>query len=340
MNFTRFKFNSLAVLVACSVVGCNAIDQIVPDNTKEYRRAEVMPPLDIPPDLSAAQINDEVSGKLQQNAATFSEYEEAATNPLASKYGVTPETQPSLSGEGEKRHLMVPTSRDTTWQHLLDFWEQKGVAIKRKDVRIGLMDTDIVSDDYAYRVRVERGDTSQRTLVYVGGAVAEENSQKNEAMLRQIAGYVGALYQEQKQEIAEQEASQQPEPSVKTYLMDETDGQQALYIEQDYVDVWDRVGRILDSKGFAVEDRDRSRGVYFVRYIDPFDAPEEDEDGWFDKLEFWKDDAEKAPEEFYYIKLISDAENTKMVILDTEEVRISTDTAKRLLALMQEQLSK
>jgi outer membrane protein assembly factor BamC len=112
-----------------------------------------------------------------------------------------------------------------------------------------------------------------------------------------------------------------------------------LFIEQDFVDVWRRVGRILDNKGFTVEDRDRSRGLYFIRYLDPFTLAEQEE-GILSKLAFWRDDAEKAPEEYYYIKLISDAKDTKMIILDAEETRTSSDTARRLLGLMQEQLAQ
>ena len=57
-----------------------------------------------------------------------------------------------------------------------------------------------------------------------------------------------------------------------------------------------------------------------------------------DTLAFWQDDADQSPDEFYYIKLISDAEKTKIIMLDTEEVRTSSDTAKRLLAILREQL--
>ena len=32
---------------------------------------------------------------------------------------------------------------------------------------------------------------------------------------------------------------------------------------------WRRVGLALDRVGFTVEDRDRSRGLYYVRYADP-----------------------------------------------------------------------
>ena len=89
-----------------------------------------------------------------------------------------------------------------------------------------------------------------------------------------------------------------------------------------------------------VEDRDRSRGIYFVRYLDPLNDNDANKPGMLSSLAFWKDDAEKAPKEFYYIKLISDAAKTKIVILDAEQVRTSSDTAKRLLTLMQEQLSQ
>lgn len=338
----NLKTVSSIFVVTTLVSACGAfssLDQVVPDNTKEYRKAETLPPLDVPPDLSTDRINDEIAGN-QKGTATYSEFEEAATNPLASKYNIETEVKPSLSGEGDKRHLIIPGVREVTWQRLLDFWADKGRDIKRKDYRIGLMDTDIGSDDYAYRLRMERGDTSKIAEVYIGAAGSEENNQKNEAMLRQIADYLGGLYQQDtvvKQEI---EQSKPQVAAVNTVLVDEANGHQALLIEQDLPDVWKRTGRVLDSKGFTIEDQDRSRGIYFVRYLDPFNDAVKEEEGILSKLAFWKDDEDKAPEEYYYIKLISDAERTKMIILDAKEVRTSSDTAKRLLSLMQEQLSK
>ncbi|HST00916.1 MAG TPA: outer membrane protein assembly factor BamC, partial [Usitatibacter sp.] len=32
---------------------------------------------------------------------------------------------------------------------------------------------------------------------------------------------------------------------------------------------WRRVGLALDRVGFTVEDRDRSKGLFYVRYVDP-----------------------------------------------------------------------
>tara|TARA_R110002049_G_scaffold295239_5_gene482447 strand:- start:70 stop:1098 length:1029 start_codon:yes stop_codon:yes gene_type:complete len=342
MKAIRLKHISLAVLLATTVSGCGAfssLDQVIPDNSKKYRKAETMPPLDVPPDLSTTRINDDIAGN-QTSTATYSEFEEAANNPLASKYNIAPETKPALSGEGSKRHLIVPGDREATWFQILDFWAQKNIEVSRKDLRIGLMDTEKTVDDYAYRVRMERGDTSKISSVYVSAATGEDNAQKNEAMLRQIADFLGVLYQESQARIQAVKQSEPRTASVTTQLMDDVGEQKALLVDQDFSDVWNRVGRVLDSKGFAVEDRDRSHGTYFVRYLDPMNDKQAEEPGMLSKLAFWKDDVEKTPDEFYYIKLISDAAKTKIVILDAKEVRTSSETAKRLLTLMQEQLSQ
>lgn len=341
MKLLRLKPISIAILLA-TVTGCNslpALDEVVPDNTKKYRKAETMPPLDVPPDLSTSRINDTIAGETT-GTATYSEFEQAAKNPLATKYNITPEARPSLSGEGDARHLVVPGEQDVTWQRVLDFWASKNIEISRQDSRIGLMDTEVVDgEDYAYRIRMDRGDVAGQQDIFVSAAGYGENATKNEAMLRQLADYLGVVQKQVQEQVKAQQATQPRPQTVNVMLIDEAEGQQALMVDQDFIDVWRRVGRVLDSKGFSVEDRDRSRGHYYVHYLDPFNEAEKEEDGLLSSLAFWRDEEDKAPEEYYYIKLISDAEKTKIIILDVEEVRTSSPTAKRLLGLMQEQLA-
>ncbi len=319
-----------------------SLDEVAPDNTQKYRRAETMPPLDVPPDLSSSRINDQIAGNVQ-STATYSEYEEASSNPLAARYNITPESKPALSGEGADRHLMVPGDREETWQRIEAFWADLNMNIHRKDQRIGLMDTQPDMDGYAYRVRMERGDVNRSARVYVSGTDdSNRSAQKDEAMLRQLAEYLGGLHQQDKAQAQAnqpaQSAAQQTEARV--ILLDEADNQQALLVEQEFTTVWERVGRVLDSRGFTVEDRDRSRGIYYVRYLDPFIEAEREERGFFSRMAFWKSDDEVAPEEYYYIRLVSDASDTRITILDSEQVRSASDTAKRLLGLIQEQLTQ
>jgi outer membrane protein assembly factor BamC len=342
MNAKLFKQTSLVIMMTTAVAGCGAfsnLDQVVPDNTQKYRRAETMPPLDVPPDLSSKRINDNVAGA-QDTSATYSEFEEASSNPLAAKYNIVPDKKPALAGEGENRHLVVPGDREMTWQRIQEFWASKQVAIARIDSRIGLMDTAPDADNYAYRVSMERGDTSKMAEVYVRGAdESKRNIQKDEATLRQLADYLGALYQQDSSEMKAAMPAPPPEETARVLMMDDANGNQHLVVEQDFQTVWLRVGRVLDSKGFSVEERDRARGYYFVRYIDPFQEIDQQEPGFFSKLAFWRDDVEQKPEEYFYIKMLSDGSDSTIMILDAEEQRTASDTAKRLLNLIQEQLA-
>jgi outer membrane protein assembly factor BamC len=72
-------------------------------------------------------------------------------------------------------------------------------------------------------------------------------------------------------------------------------GAQMLEMDESFDRAWRRVGLALDRVGFAVEDRDRSKGVYFVRYIDPeVDNDSKRDEGMLAKLAFWRSKKDKA----------------------------------------------
>ncbi len=49
-------------------------------------------------------------------------------------------------------------------------------------------------------------------------------------------------------------------------------GQPVLALKDDFDRGWRRVGLSLDRLGFAVQDRDRAAGLYYVRYLNPAEA--------------------------------------------------------------------
>lgn len=70
------------------------------------------------------------------------------------------------------------------------------------------------------------------------------------------------------------------------------DGLLNLKTHDQFDRAWRRVGLALDRVGFVVEDRDRSRGLYYVRYAD-LGATEEGSSkkkGLLESLKFWGDD--------------------------------------------------
>jgi outer membrane protein assembly factor BamC len=76
------------------------------------------------------------------------------------------------------------------------------------------------------------------------------------------------------------------------------DGGLSLRVNDQFDRAWRRVGLALDRVGFVVEDRDRSRGLYYVRYAD-LGASEDGttpskKKGLLESLKFWGDDNKKT----------------------------------------------
>ncbi|MGD2084474.1 MAG: outer membrane protein assembly factor BamC, partial [Chromatiales bacterium] len=109
-----------------------------------------------------------------------------------------------------------------------------------------------------------------------------------------------------------------------------------LTINEEFSRAWRITGVALDRVGFAVEDRDRSRGLYFVRYDDPF-AGEENR-GFLSKLAFWRDDKNIDKENQYLVNLRPQGATTEVVVLNKDGERSNSDTAKRILTLIHEQI--
>lgn len=60
---------------------------------------------------------------------------------------------------------------------------------------------------------------------------------------------------------------------------------QRLEIAEPFDRAWRRVGLGLDRGGFTVEDRDRTNGIYFVRYLDPeYEAKQREQQGFLSRI--------------------------------------------------------
>jgi outer membrane protein assembly factor BamC len=113
----------------------------------------------------------------------------------------------------------------------------------------------------------------------------------------------------------------------------------SLTVKEPFDRAWRRVGLALDRIGFTVEDRDRSKGLFFVRYIDP-DAEAKtsgNEKGFLDKLAFWrKDDPASKPQ--YRIFVASAADASEVTVQAADGKPENSSTSKRILSLLLEQL--
>jgi outer membrane protein assembly factor BamC len=101
---------------------------------------------------------------------------------------------------------------------------------------------------------------------------------------------------------------------------------------------WRDVGLALDRSNFTVEDRDRSKGIYFVRYVNPKEVGESK--GFFSKL-FSSSDDSSLKAKRYRVVLRSSGDNlTQVYVQDDAGNPENTPAGYRLLTLLDEQLIK
>ncbi len=252
-----------------------------------------------------------------------------------------------------------------------------------------------LDDRRKFRTRLERGEKEGYTEIYMthrtvssapdngknevqtqlgkvdtgyraDGSAPTKSAEENDAdldveLLRRLMVKLG-LSEKQAQQIAANPASEKHAEVTK-----EADSSVTLSLNDPFDRGWRRVGLALDRIGFVTEDKDRSKGLYFVRYtdVDIDDSPTKkkglleslkfwgkddpevenkskpkDEKTIVDKLKFWKgDDGKTDPSKQYRIQLV-DAENgkTRVNVVDADGKSNRSSTGNRIIALLYDQL--
>ena len=89
-----------------------------------------------------------------------------------------------------------------------------------------------------------------------------------------------------------QEKVSNPQEIIKAKF-NESNDDKSITMYDGYERAWRRLGLALDIIGFVTEDKDRSNGIYYVRFSEielPTEIKEEEEEGLIDSLIFWGDD--------------------------------------------------
>ena len=93
---------------------------------------------------------------------------------------------------------------------------------------------------------------------------------------------------------------------------------------------------MLDRAGFTVEDRNRSQGFYFVRYVGS-EADVQKDESFLSKLAFWR--SAPDPKAAQYRVFVKDRnELSEVQVLNKEGNPDPSETARKILSLLQEQL--
>ncbi|MGZ8155134.1 MAG: outer membrane protein assembly factor BamC [Burkholderiales bacterium] len=311
-------------------------------------------------------------------AATYSAYQKDRVGRADTSAGggnvVLPEPDSvRLERAGTQRWLVIKGEPEKLWPVIKDFWQETGFLVNIESPETGVMETDwaenraripdgivrntlgrLLDQVYStgerdkFRTRLERGAQPGTTEIYVSHRGMEEVYTNRELdqtrwqprppspeleadMLRRMMVRLGV--QEERAKTVFSGAPQTP----RAVLQKGGDGA-ALALNEQFDRAWRRVGLALDRVGFTVEDRDRSKGIYFVRYIDPdLDGKSTESKGFLSRLKFWGS-SDKQKQEQYRVVVKDAGDRAEVNVLNKDGVREQSATANRILTLLYDQL--
>jgi len=127
-----------------------------------------------------------------------------------------------------------------------------------------------------------------------------------------------------------------PKKDERAKMVGAQDGLSTIELAEPFDRAWRRVGLVLDRAGFTVEDRNRSSGSYFVRYVGS-EADAQKDESFLSKLAFWRSAPDPKAEQ--YRVFVKDRKDVSEVqVLNKEGNPDPSETARKILSLLQEQL--
>lgn len=370
MRNTRMnkRYAGLAVgLSLLALSGCSTMNQFMGrEEAVDYKSTVAGDPLSIPPDLT--QANRDAHYRAPEGSATFSQYAQSqqAQQNMGAADRILPQAQGiEVKRDGDLRWLVVDKPAEEVYPKIIDFWGEQGFTIQSQDPRAGLIETDwaenrakipegwirsalgaIIDTVFdsgereRFRTRLER--VSGKTEVYIShqqmvetptqdGSTfkwvhGKEDPGLNAAMVARLMVFLGTDVQKAHDMVAQAEKDpSQPD------VAQAAGGQAAITLGEPFDRAWRRVGVAIDSAGFAVDDRDRSTGDYFIRYLDSDTGEKIEQQNFFGRLFGSKNTAEATP---YRIHVAGQGSGSVVTVLDQNGQVQESDTAKRIITVL------
>ena len=350
------QISKLALLgLSLTVAACSVLET----DKVNYKSAAKGPTLDVPPDLT--QLSRDSRYAVPGTAVTASSFQIGQATETSVPTAVTSIGDVRIERAGTQRWLVINRPADKLWEPVRDFWQENGFLLAMDQANLGIMETDwaenrakipqdfirntlgkVLDSLYStgerdkFRTRLERN-ANGGTDVFIShrGMIEVYDSSKKDStvwqpraadpeleaeFLRRLMVKLGVSQEQSKALVAA--------GAIKTSSRATTlNAQPVVQIDEGFDRAWRRVGLSLDRTGFTVEDRDRSKGIYFVRYVEP-DA-NKSEPGFLGKL-FGGSKADAAPLK-YRIAVVSQGESSTVSVLNANGMPDTTSNAQRIV---------
>jgi outer membrane protein assembly factor BamC len=201
----------------------------------------------------------------------------------------------SLSGDDEKtkfRTRIEKGSQIDSTEIYISHRKRDGVNTEAME-RINRALEGTYNPSTVYQIPEYKSDDDPKEPVPSGDIeLTEVDMQINAEIMRRLLVFLGM------QDLDAKERIEKPQVIVKAKLVN--DNGKAIELYEPFDRSWRRVSIALDMIGFLTEDRDRSKGLYYVTYTDldigEADKKAKEEEGWLDSIDFWSDDETEAEE--------------------------------------------
>jgi len=370
--------SSLIVVLALGLTACSSFSSLTASDKVDYKKqGEVRGPnLALPPDLITAQADRRFI--VQDGTATMSEYSQAVkkssqmrTNVLTGIPGM------KIERDGDKRWLVVDKSAASLYPQIKDFWQENGFLLLIDSPSTGILETDWAEnrtkipqdiirrtlgkvldslydsgerDKFRTRLEVQKPEVTEIYISHKGAievplkdasttistrwTVRPSDPELEAIFLTRLMERLGMTQEQAKAQITTTAAA----PKTPKAKLIEDGAETRIEMTQSFDRAWRDVGLALDRSNFTVDDRDRSKGIYFVRYVNPKDLG--DSRGWFGRTFGKTDDADKKAK--VYRVVVQDRGQNQIVISvqDSDGKPENTATGNQLLTTLDRQLSK
>ena len=359
-RFTHSARQVTLLALAAALAACSALEE----DKVNYKSASKASTLEVPPDLT--QLRKDSRYILESNSATASGFQSAASKAADNGTASVNVGDARMERLGNQRWVVVNQPADKVWNTLQDFWKENGFNLSTEQADLGIMETDwaenrakipqdfirktigrVLDGLYStgerdrFRTRVERN-TQGGVEVYIThrGMVEVYSSERKDQtiwqpraadpeleieFMRRLMLKIGGASTASAAGVVSKDAT----PAVLTAVV-KVNNLPVIEIPDDYERAWRRLGVALDRTSFTVEDRDRSKGVFFVRYVPA--GSNGKEPGFFSKL-FSKETAAPAPIK-YRITLTYSNGKSQIAVLTAEGAPDTSENAEKILKLI------
>jgi outer membrane protein assembly factor BamC len=369
MQMSPISLLKCAAIVAVALLaGCETMTMSLGKKI-DYKSAGGAPALEIPPDLTAPTYDDRY-----QVATASGQAAARATGKPSEVLPVNADAR--LVRAGSERYLLVKVNEDVAWRTVRNFWTKNGFVVASEQPSLGIMETDwaenraVVPQDFMqqflskyasflndtykrdkFRTRIEHGSEPGTVEIFIShqGAVQQatkytkgvgedftwQSTPVDPGLEAEFLGRMMIAFGSPEQKASESVAALTKEPE-RAIIEKGKDGASQLIVDDAFDRAWRRVGLALDRTGFTVVDRDRSKGLYYVRYANPDLDAKKSEKGWLDKLAFWKTDDVK-PEQYRVVVTQADPKSV-VTVQDPAGAPDKSANSDKILALLKDQL--